>query len=71
MPYDGTELRFIDGLPSMLWTFLAAFLFAYMLAIALTALVGSDLVTWRGFKKPTVDGHLLISGVMGPLQMAV
>jgi len=34
---------FIDGLPSMLWTFLAAFLFAYMLAIALTALVGSDL----------------------------
>lgn len=57
------ELRFIDGLPSMLWTFLAAFLFAYMLAIALTALVGSDLVTWRGFKKPR--------GVMGPLQMAV
>eukprot|EP00913_Durusdinium_trenchii_P011689 g10977.t1 len=34
---------FIDALPSMLWTFLAAVLFAYMLAIVLTALVGSDL----------------------------
>eukprot|EP00435_Cladocopium_sp_Y103_P061604 s1568_g23.t1 len=34
---------FIDGLPSMLWTFLAALILAYMLAIALTSLVGSDL----------------------------
>ena len=40
--------RFIDALPSMLWTFLAAVLFAYMLAIVLTALVGSDLAPWTG-----------------------
>ena len=43
LPNLGPAFRFIDGLPSMLWTFLAALILAYMLAIALTSLVGSDL----------------------------
>ncbi|CAJ1382962.1 unnamed protein product [Effrenium voratum] len=33
---------FLDALKSMLWTFVAASIFAYMLAVALTSLVGSD-----------------------------
>ena len=35
-------MRFIDALPSVFWMSAAAFIFAYMLAVALTSLVGGD-----------------------------
>ena len=35
-------MRFIDALPSVFWMSAAAFVFAYMLAVALTSLVGGD-----------------------------
>ena len=46
--------RFIDALPSVFWMSAAALIFLYMLAVALTSLVGGDTDAQKHVSKPAL-----------------